>query len=86
VNSRLLRVFVLIDEALKVTKEAEDAWERGDGRAETLSTAAEQAHCRVLKTICALSDSEAEAAEPAFTALENRLFSVGKMLSAQRAS
>jgi hypothetical protein len=86
VDSRLLLVFAMIDEALRATKEAEDALESGDARAEVLTTAAEHAHCRVLKTICSLSDNEADLAEAAFTALENRLFPLCKVVPAGRAS
>lgn len=62
-----------IAEAAGLAADAEMAYRLGEGRAGRLHVAAECAHRDLLRSICLLSENEADSVEPAFTELETQL-------------
>lgn len=68
-----------IGEAMHLVRDAERAYRAGDDRAGRLHAAAESAHRDLLRTICELSDDEADAIEPAFTDFETHLLRLPRL-------
>ena len=66
-------VLTSIAEAAELAADAEMAYRLGDDRAGRLHVAAECAHRELLRSICQLSESDADEVEPAFTELETQL-------------
>jgi hypothetical protein len=72
-SPQVMAVLDGIAEALRMTCEAERAYRTGDDRAAGLHAAADRAHRNLLRSICELSEIEADHVEPSFTELETRL-------------
>jgi hypothetical protein len=63
-----------VERALRLVRLAEGAYRAGSRRAGVLHASAEVAHYQLLKSICRLTEQQAEVVEPAFTSFEQRLF------------
>ena len=72
-SARVHRVRAEIAEASRMAADAADAYRAAGERAGRLHAAAECAHRDLLRSICDLSESEADSVEPAFTELEKQL-------------
>lgn len=62
-----------IAEALRLMGDAEQASRRGDECAANFQATVNRMHRRLLRSICELSEEEADRVEPVFTELETRL-------------
>ncbi len=72
-NTAIAGVQQRIAEASTLVERAEAAYHSADGTAEPVRAAAEKAHLALLESLCRLTESEADAVEPAFTEFESGL-------------
>jgi len=72
-TSRVAEVLAQIALAAEIAAEAERAYPRSEEGAGQLHAAAELAHRGILRSICTLTEAEADSVEPAFSEFENVL-------------
>jgi hypothetical protein len=72
-SAAVTRVLSGIGDALSLVSRTEHAYRRRDQRAAELRAFLEGAHRHLLRSICDLSEEEADSVEPRFTELETRM-------------
>ena len=76
-------VLTRIEQARSLALQAENAFRIADPIAADFVAAADGFHCQLLKDVSALSETEADSIEPAFTAFESQLIRVHTLMGFQ---